>query len=96
MKRKLGNISELCITSEVAYKMRTDDKVNKEILAIYNRHLANDWGETCETQRQENEEILHGEKDGSIISYYDTSIGNIVVLTVLNTKVTVIALSRQS
>lgn len=96
MKRYLGNISELCIASEVAYKMRTDNAVNKEILAIYNRHLADDWGETEEEQRRENAEILDGQKDGSIISYYNTSIGNIVVLTTLGTKVTVIAFARSS
>lgn len=79
MNRVQVDIAKIAFTRSVADRIAESARFAKEVIRAMSRYRAKDWGDTCDADKQVNDEALKsGER---IIAWYNTSEGRIMIVT---------------
>lgn len=74
------NIGRMVMTRGINEEMSSDEDFEKEVLKAFSRYLKKDWGEMCEEDKQMNDEAVRS-GNNRILASYETSKGNIYIIT---------------
>ena len=74
------NIGKTVMTIGINEEMSSDEDFEKEVLKAFSRYLKKDWGEMCEEDKQMNDEAVRS-GNNRILASYETSKGNIYIIT---------------
>lgn len=86
----VGNILKTIGINEA---MKEDNKFKYEVISFFTRYMAQDWGDLCDSDKEENEKaLLNGNR---ILACYHSKKGKVYIITEADRSATTIMFASE-